>query len=55
MLSSHQQEKPQQIVAQCKAVLNDITFPDLATRRLFEQLINQTEHTAQLLGEQKIL
>ena len=52
---SNQHSEKANLTQQCKAALSEISFPDLATRKLFEGLIQETERTANLLAEQKIL
>ena len=48
------------IAKQCFSKLNDVTFPDLATRQLFEKLIEESSspalrNTAESLAQQKLL
>lgn len=53
MLTPHNEKRD--LAKECKALLGEVSFPDLATRQLFENLIKQSEQTATLLAEQKIL
>lgn len=60
MTPLQQQVSPEPIAKQCFSKLNDVTFPDLATRQLFEKLIEQSSSpavrsTAEMLAGQKLL
>lgn len=56
-----QQHIPAEPIAkQCFSKMNEVTFPDLATRQLFEKLIEESSspalrNTAESLAQQKLL
>jgi hypothetical protein len=60
MMQSQPQIQPETIAKQCFSKLNEVTFPDLATRQLFEKLIQESatpgmDITAYDLGQQRLL
>jgi hypothetical protein len=59
-MSQSHQASTDKLARQCFSKLGDVTFPDLATRQLFEKLIQESgtpgmDVTAQALGQQKLL
>jgi hypothetical protein len=60
MTQLQQQIAAEPIAKQCSSKLNEVTFPDLATRQLFEKLIEESSspalhNTAEALAQQKLL
>ncbi len=59
-MQQYHQASTEKLARQCFSKLNDVTFPDLATRQLFEKLIQESgtpgmDATAHALGQQKLL
>jgi hypothetical protein len=59
-MSQPHQAPTEKLARQCFSRLGDVTFPDLATRQLFEQLIQESapasmDVVANSLAQQKLL